>query len=42
VWPVTVGMNERGGMDDNEFSKYVRNSIVALYPDAADVPAQDD
>jgi hypothetical protein len=26
-WPVTFGQNEKGGMDDEEFKKYLMNSI---------------
>jgi hypothetical protein len=26
-------MNEKGGMNDEEFDKYIDNSIVPLYPD---------
>jgi len=33
--PVTLGVNEKGGMDDGEFSLYLKNSIMPLYPDAA-------
>ena len=36
VWPCTIGMNEKGGMDDEEFDKYIDNSIVPLYPDLED------
>ncbi len=32
---VTIGMNEKGGMDMEEFAKYLRNSIMPLYPNAA-------
>jgi hypothetical protein len=35
-WPVTFGQNEKGSMDDEEFEKYLMNSIVPLYPDAKD------
>ena len=35
VWPTTFGMNEKGGMDSIEFYKYITNSILPLYPDAA-------
>ena len=34
LWPVTFGANEKGGMDSEEFEKYVMNSIVPLYPHA--------
>ena len=34
-------MNERGGMNKEEFEEYVKNSLVTLYdPDAADVPGK--
>jgi len=36
LWPVTFGMNEKGGMDDQEFYKYISNSVRALFPDVAD------
>ena len=36
AWPVTFGQNEKGGMDDVEFEKYLMNSIVPLYPHAKD------
>ncbi len=32
---VAFGMNEKGGMDMEEFAKYLRNSIMPLYPNAA-------
>jgi len=38
--PCTFGMNERGGMNKEEFEQYVKNSLVTLYPDAADVPGK--
>ena len=28
-------MNEKGGMDVEEFVKYIQNAIMLLYPDAA-------
>ena len=31
-WPVTIGMNKKGGMDDDEFLNYFNNSLVPLYP----------
>jgi len=37
VWQSTIGMNNRGGMDTEEFEKYVLNNILRLYPDAADI-----
>ena len=36
-WPITVGMNERGGMDDVEFDEYLSKSLIPLYPGAEDV-----
>jgi len=36
-WPVTIGMNEKGRMDDVEFRQYFLNRIVPLYPDSNDV-----
>ena len=38
--PVTVGLNLKGGMDDEEFQQYIFNSIVPLYPDACDRPGK--
>ena len=35
VWPTTFGINEKGGMDAIEFYNYITNSILPLYPDAA-------
>ena len=40
IWPCTIGMNEKGGMTDDEFEKYVDNSIVPLYPDLEDTPGK--
>ena len=34
----TMGLNEKGGMDEAEFEKYFRNSILPLFPDALDLP----
>lgn len=36
--PCTFGMNDRGGMNSVELEKYMRGSILPLYPDIADVP----
>ena len=36
-WDCTFGMNTKGGMDDEEFTKYCMNSIVPLWPDSKDV-----
>jgi hypothetical protein len=38
--PCTFGMNEKGGMNTYEFEEYLKNSLVTLYPDAADVPGR--
>ena len=35
-WPVSFGQNEKRGMDDEEFEKYLMNSIVPLFPHAKD------
>jgi hypothetical protein len=40
VWPCTIGLNETGGMNDEEFDKYIDNSIVPLYPDLEDTPGK--
>jgi hypothetical protein len=37
-WPGTIGMNKKGGINDNEFNKYIDNSIVLLFPNLKDVP----
>jgi hypothetical protein len=39
-WPVTFGQNEKGGMDDEEFEKYLMNLIVPLYPNTKDRPGK--
>ncbi|KAL3771166.1 hypothetical protein ACHAWU_004789 [Discostella pseudostelligera] len=33
--PVSIGMNEKGGMDEEEFAKYICNAIMPLYPNAS-------
>jgi hypothetical protein len=35
--PVSLGMNAKGGMDNNEFFGYLQKSIMPLYPDSAPV-----
>jgi hypothetical protein len=40
VWPCMIGLNEKGGMNDEEFDKYIDNSIVPLYPDLEDMPGK--
>ena len=37
VYPCTFGMNTKGGMDDEEFHKYIVNSVIPLYPNAKDL-----
>jgi hypothetical protein len=36
----TFGFNEKGGMDNKEFSRYLLDLTSRLYPDRADVPGQ--
>jgi hypothetical protein len=38
AWPVSFGQNEKGGMDEEKFAKYIFNSIVPLFPHAKDKP----
>ena len=33
IWPCTIGMNKKNGMTEDEFEKYIDNSIILLYPD---------
>ena len=33
----TFALNEKGGMTDDEFDKYVMTNLTCLYPDSADV-----
>ncbi len=40
MWPCTIGLNEKGSMDNEEFDKYINNSIVPLYPDLEDTPGK--
>ncbi len=40
MWLCTIGLNEKGGMNDEEFDKYINNSIVLLYPDLEDMPGK--
>jgi hypothetical protein len=37
---VSVRLNEKGGMDEAEFEKYIRNSILPLFLDACDMPGK--
>ena len=32
-----IGLNEKGGMNNEEFDKYIDNSIVPLYPNLEDM-----
>lgn len=38
--PCTFGMNERAGMNSVELDKYLKGSIVPLYPDMEDKPGK--
>jgi hypothetical protein len=38
--PCTFGMNERAGMNAVELNKYMKNSILPLYPDIEDKPGK--
>ena len=41
VWPYTIGLNEKGGMnDEEECDKYIDYSIVPLYLDLEDTPGK--
>ncbi len=35
-----VGTNEKGGMNNEEFERYIDNSIVPLFPDLEDTPGK--
>jgi hypothetical protein len=35
-----IGLNEKDGMNNQEFDKYINNSIVPLYPDLEDTPGK--
>mmetsp|Transcript_19012 Transcript_19012/g.44118 ORF Transcript_19012/g.44118 Transcript_19012/m.44118 type:complete len:369 (+) Transcript_19012:629-1735(+) len=39
-WGCTYAMNEKGGMNNEEFQKYVEKNIVRLFPDSADLPGK--
>ena len=39
-FPTTFQMNEKAGMNEIEFEKYVEDNIIRLYPDAADLPGK--
>ena len=34
--PCGIGMNEKGGMNDEEFEWYINNTIIPLFPDMED------
>ena len=38
LWPIAFGTNEKGGMHNKEFTKYMRGAIAPLFPDALDKP----
>ncbi len=40
VWPCMIGLNKKGGMNNEEFDKYIDNSIVPLYLDLEDTPGK--
>ena len=40
VLPTTFGLNQKGGMNSIELDKYIKQSILPLYPDVADVPGK--
>ena len=40
IWPCTIGMNEKGGMTDVKFEKYIKTSIVPLFPALEDTPGK--
>ena len=37
AWLITVGMNEKGGMDNVEFDEYLSRPLIPLYPGAENV-----
>ncbi len=40
TFPCTFGLNEKGGMDKEEFKKYIFINIIPLYPDSKVVPGK--
>ena len=38
IMGIFAGLNRKGGRNDIEVKKYVKNSILPLYPDAVDLP----
>jgi hypothetical protein len=41
-FPISLGLNHKGGMHDQEFSEYLKKSIMKLFPDAAPMRGQFD
>ncbi len=39
-FPCTFELNQKGGMDKEEFEKYILYLIVPLHPDALDIPGK--
>ena len=39
-FPATIGLNEKEGMNDIEFEKYVENNLLHLFPDVIDEPGK--
>ncbi len=39
-WPMTFGVNAKGGMYVEEFGKSVANDLVPLFSDSGDVPGK--
>ncbi len=33
VFPATIRMNKKGGMTNNDLDRYIKNSVVSLFPD---------
>jgi len=40
VFAPSVGMNEKGGMDEEHFEKYLTDLVYRLYPDSMDIPGK--
>ena len=36
-FPISIGLNNKGGIDEEEFFEYLKKSIMKLWPDAAPV-----
>ena len=39
-WDTTKRMNEKGGMNEYKFERYVEDNLMRLYPDTADIPGK--